>query len=88
MDPAIAPLILFALVAAMAGTWIELKSSLQPAICPECPHCRDVVAAVSRAGGFGVLGAVAFVETSHVPKGLKVLKIDGVLPGDKGYALR
>ena len=23
-------------------------------------HCRDVVAAVSRAGGFGVLGAIAF----------------------------
>ena len=23
-------------------------------------HCRDVVAAVSKAGGFGVLGAVAF----------------------------
>ena len=23
-------------------------------------HCRDVVAAVSRAGGLGVLGAVAF----------------------------
>src|SRR4051812_285192 len=23
-------------------------------------HCRDVVAAVTRAGGFGVLGAVAF----------------------------
>ena len=23
-------------------------------------HCRDVVAAVSRAGGFGVLGAVSF----------------------------
>jgi hypothetical protein len=45
MDPAIAPLILFALVAGMAGTWIELKSSLQQAICPECPHCRDVVAA-------------------------------------------
>jgi ABC-type phosphate transport system substrate-binding protein len=33
-------------------------------------------------------GAVAFVETSQVPKGLKVLKIDGLLPGDKGYALR
>ena len=31
----------------------------------ECPifafsHCRDVVTAVSRAGGLGVLGAVAF----------------------------
>ena len=23
-------------------------------------HCRDVVAAVSRAGGFGVLGAIGF----------------------------
>ncbi len=28
-------------------------------------HCRDVVAAVSRAGGFGVLGAVA-----HTPEQL------------------
>ncbi len=33
-------------------------------------------------------GAVAFVEASQVPKGLKILKIDGLLPGDKGYALR
>ena len=30
-------------------------------------HCRDVVAAVSRAGGLGVLGAVA-----HTPEGLEV----------------
>jgi NAD(P)H-dependent flavin oxidoreductase YrpB (nitropropane dioxygenase family) len=30
-------------------------------------HCRDVVAAVSRAGGFGVLGAVA-----HTPEALEV----------------
>ncbi|HLK65281.1 MAG TPA: hypothetical protein VKU19_17700 [Bryobacteraceae bacterium] len=33
-------------------------------------------------------GSVAFVEATGVPKGLKVLKIDGKLPGDKGYALR
>src|ERR1700730_11979651 len=33
-------------------------------------------------------GAVAFVEASQVPKGLKVLKIDGHLPGEKGYPLR
>ena len=26
-------------------------------------HCRDVVAAVSKAGGFGVLGAVAHSDT-------------------------
>ena len=29
-------------------------------------HCRDVVAAVSRAGGFGVLGA-----TSHTPESIE-----------------
>ena len=40
----------------------------------------DLVAAIP--------GAVAFVEASQVPKGLKVLKIDGLLPGEKGYALR
>ncbi len=32
-------------------------------------------------------GAVAFVDASQVPKGLKVLKIDGHLPGEKGYPL-
>jgi len=32
-------------------------------------------------------GSVAFVDAGGVPKGLKVLKIDGKLPGDKGYAL-
>jgi hypothetical protein len=32
-------------------------------------------------------GAVAFVDSAQVPKGLKVLKIDGKLPGDKGYPL-
>jgi hypothetical protein len=33
-------------------------------------------------------GAVAFVESTQIPKGLKVLKIDGKLPGDKAYPLR
>ena len=27
-------------------------------------HCRDVVAAVSKAGGYGVLGALAYAPTS------------------------
>src|SRR5947209_15642894 len=33
-------------------------------------------------------GAVAFVEASQVPRGLKVLRINGLLPGDKDYPLR
>lgn len=33
-------------------------------------------------------GAVAFVDASQVPKGVKVLRIGGMLPGDPGYPLR
>ena len=33
-------------------------------------------------------GSVAFVDASQVSKGLKVLKIDGKLPGQAGYPLR
>src|SRR5579862_10016460 len=35
----------------------------------------------------GTPGAVAFVDSDHVPKGLKVLKINGLLPGAKNYPL-
>ena len=33
-------------------------------------------------------GAIAFVDADKIPKGLKVVKIDGKLPGDQGYPLR
>lgn len=33
-------------------------------------------------------GSVAFVDASQVPKGLKVLAIDGKLPGQPGYPLK
>jgi ABC-type phosphate transport system substrate-binding protein len=32
-------------------------------------------------------GAVAFVDAAQIPKGLKVLKINGLLPGQTGYPL-
>jgi hypothetical protein len=48
MDPSIAPLLLFALVAAIAGTWVELRNSLQPVTCAECPHCRQLIATRQR----------------------------------------
>lgn len=35
----------------------------------------------------GLPGTIAFINATEVPKDLKVLKIDGRLPGDKGYAL-
>ena len=33
-------------------------------------------------------GSIAFVDASRIPKGLKLLKIDGKLPGEKAYPLR
>lgn len=33
-------------------------------------------------------GAVAFVDAAEVPRGARVVKIDGRLPGDKGYLLQ
>jgi len=33
-------------------------------------------------------GSIAFVEASRAPKNLKLLKIDGRLPGESGYRLR
>ena len=52
-------------------------------------HCRDVVAAVSQAGGFGVLGAVGFtaeqleVECKWIDEhvGDKPYGVDIVIPG-------
>src|SRR6266542_3183681 len=32
-------------------------------------------------------GSIAAVEVSRIPKGLKVIKIDGRMPGDQGYRL-
>lgn len=33
-------------------------------------------------------GSIAFVEADQIPRGLKVLKVDGHLPGEKGYPLQ
>lgn len=33
-------------------------------------------------------GSIGFVDAARVPKGLKVLKINGYLPGEKDYPLR
>ena len=32
-------------------------------------------------------GSIAFIDASEVPRGLKVLKVNGKLPGEKGYPL-
>jgi hypothetical protein len=47
MDMLVAlPVTLIALVVAIVGTAYEMRTALQPANCPECPHCRG--AAIER----------------------------------------
>ena len=64
--------------------WISkifrLETSSGPKIVYSSEMATELVTAIP--------GAVAFVDSALVPKGLKVLKIDGLLPGDKGYRLR
>ena len=36
----------------------------------------------------GIPGAISFVNADQVPRGLKVLRIDGRAPGEKGYPLQ
>jgi len=33
-------------------------------------------------------GAVSFIEADKIPAGFKVVKVDGIRPGEKGYPLR
>jgi hypothetical protein len=44
MDTSALPLVFLALLAGLAGTWIEMQGALRPPVCPECAHCRDRVA--------------------------------------------
>jgi hypothetical protein len=36
----------------------------------------------------GIPGAIGFMDARNVRPGLKVLRVDGHLPGDKEYPLR
>jgi hypothetical protein len=63
--------------------WIAKVFRAQATSGPRIVYSNDMATELAAA----MPGAVAFVETPEVPKGLKVLKIDGLLPGDRGYPL-
>src|SRR5438552_570903 len=64
--------------------WIAKVFRAEAAAGPRIVYSNEMAAELAAA----IPGAVAFVEASQVPKGLKVLKINGRLPGEKGYPLR
>src|SRR5215468_1015797 len=61
--------------------WIAKVFRAEAAAGPRVVYSNEMAAELTSA----VPGAVAFVEAAQVPKGLKVLKINGALPGDKSY---
>jgi hypothetical protein len=64
--------------------WIAKVFRAEAASGPRVVYSNEMAAELTSA----VPGAVAFVEATQVPKGLKVVKINGKLPGDKEYPLR
>jgi len=63
--------------------WIAKVFRAEAAAGPRIVYSNEMAAELALA----IPGAVAFVEAKQVPKGLKVLKINGTLPGDKAYPL-
>jgi ABC-type phosphate transport system substrate-binding protein len=64
--------------------WIAKVFRAEAANGPRIVYSNEMAAELVAA----IPGAVAFVEAEQVPKGLKVIKINGLGPGDKGYPLR
>jgi hypothetical protein len=64
--------------------WIAKVFRAEAASGPRVVYSNEMAAELTSA----VPGAVAFVEATQVPKGLKVVRINGKLPGDKEYPLR
>ena len=64
--------------------WIAKVFRNEVAGGPKVVYSNEMAAELTAA----IPGAVAFVEADKAPKGLKVLKVNGKLPGQPGYPLR
>lgn len=64
--------------------WIAKVFRAEAASSPRVVYSNDMAAELASS----IPGAVAFIDASQIPKGLKIVKIDGRLPGDRGYPLR
>jgi hypothetical protein len=64
--------------------WIAKVFRNEVAGGPKVVYSNEMAAELTTA----IPGAVAFVEADKAPKGLKVLKVNGKLPGQAGYPLR
>jgi hypothetical protein len=63
--------------------WISKIFRLEASIGPKIVYSSDMATELVTA----IPGAVTLMDSSNVPKSLKILKIDSRLPGEKGYRL-
>jgi ABC-type phosphate transport system substrate-binding protein len=63
--------------------WIAKVFRAEAASGPRVVYSNETVAELTAS----VPGAMAFLDAAQIPKGLKVLKINGRLPGQTGYPL-
>jgi hypothetical protein len=64
--------------------WIAKVFRAEAASGPRVVYSNEMAAELTSA----VPGAVAFLDAGQVPKGLRIVRINGKLPGDKDYPLR
>jgi hypothetical protein len=64
--------------------WIEKMFRAEVQTGPKIVYSNEMAAQLVTV----IPGSLAFVDSSRIPKSLKELKIDGKLPGEKGYALK
>ncbi len=64
--------------------WISKVFRAQAAAGPKIVYSNSMATALAQS----LPGALTFVAASDVPEGLKVIRIDGFLPGEEGYPLK
>ena len=64
--------------------WISKVFRADLASGPKIVYTNDMAAELISA----IPGAVSFIEADKVPAGFKIVTVDGIKPGEKGYPLR
>jgi len=64
--------------------WISKVFRAEASTGPKIVYSNEMAAELAS----GIPGSIAFVDAAQVPKGLKVLKVNSLLPGERGYPLR
>jgi len=63
--------------------WIAKVFRAESSTAPKTVYTNEMAGTLLNS----IPGSMTFIELNQVPKGVKVLRIDGLLPGEKGYPL-